>query len=213
MKRGTLKLFALGGVAGPVLFTLITFICASFRDGYSHIAHFISELGANGTSNADLMNFAGFIPAGILIAFFGVSLILVLPKNFLTRLGSVLITIFGIGMAVVGFFSCDPGCPRVGSLENNIHDQISGPIFISAISGILLLGISFRNLPAWRRFWIYSLLSSLFSFCFIIALINSLQTNTFTGLWQRLLLLTLFVWFGIIGLHIFRLKSDIGETM
>lgn len=209
MTKTTLKLFALGGVTGPVLFTLITLVCASFRPNYSHIHHFISELGATGTDNASLMNFAGFIPSGIMIALFGLSLASLLPKSFLARAGSVLLILFGMGMVVVGFFSCDPGCPREGSLENNIHDQISGPVFLSATIGISALGIAFKNLTAYRSLWIYSVVSSLLSLCFIIALINSLETYTFTGLWQRLLLLTLFLWFGIIGLHSFRMYSDI----
>lgn len=213
MTSAPLKFFALGGVAGSFLFTLITLICACLRPDYSHINHFISELGATGTTNAELMNFAGFIPAGIMIASLGMSLIWLLPKKFLTRAGSVLIMIFGMGMTVVGFFSCDPGCPREGSLENNIHDQISGPIFLSAILGILILGIAFKKLPAYRRLWIYSLVSSLLSLCFIIALINSLETYTLTGMWQRLLLLTLFLWFGIVGLHTYRLNDNNGQTV
>jgi hypothetical membrane protein len=207
-----LKLFALGGVAGPVIFTFITVVCASFRPAYSHIHHFISELGATGTANADLMNFAGFIPTGTMIALFGVSLFGSLPKKVLTRVGSFLITLFGLGMVVVGFFSCDEGCPREGSLENNIHDQISGPVFLAAIIGVLLLGLAFKRLPAYRRLWIYSIVSSLLSLCFMIALINSLESYTLTGLWQRLLLLTLFLWFGIVGLHTFKLKNNKEQT-
>src|SRR5690348_3480633 len=128
MKKSTLQWMALGGIAGPLLFTLVMLICASLRPNYNHISYFISELGATGTANAGLMNFAGFIPSGILIALFGFSLIGFFPKSFLTRAGSALVIIFGIGMAVAGLFSCDPGCPREGSLENNIHDQISGPL-------------------------------------------------------------------------------------
>jgi uncharacterized membrane protein YhaH (DUF805 family) len=115
-------------------------------------------------------------------------------------------------MVVVGFFSCDEGCPREGSLENNIHDQISGPVFLAAIIGVLLLGLAFKRLPAYRRLWIYSIVSSLLSLCFMIALINSLESYTLTGLWQRLLLLTLFLWFGIVGLHTFKLKNNKEQT-
>ena len=204
MEKPSLKFLALGGVTGPLLFTVTTLICAGLRSDYNHIHHVISELGATGTPNADLMNWIGFIPSGIMISSFGLSLTLLLPKNILARSGSVLITIFGLGMTVVGFISCDEGCPREGSLENNIHDQISGPIFLCATLGSLLLGFTFRRLPYWRKLWLYSIVSAILSFVFIIILIDSLDSYRFTGMWQRLLLLTLFLWFGIVGLHVFK---------
>lgn len=209
MKKNSLKLLALGGVAGPILFTVIVLICASLRSGYSHIHQFISELGATGTANANLMNWAGFIPTGVLITMFGVSLIQLLPKKFLTLSGSVLIMIYGIGVFVVGFLSCDPGCPKEGSLENNLHDKISGLIFISVIVGMLILGISFRRLRFWNRFWLYSVISAFISAGFMAGLINSFESTAYTGIWQRLLLLTIFLWLGVIGMQIFRsLEKD-----
>ncbi len=61
MKQSNIKFLALGGITGPILFTLVTIISASLRSDYSHVSQYISELGATGTTNAHLMNFAGFI--------------------------------------------------------------------------------------------------------------------------------------------------------
>lgn len=204
MEKSSLKFLALGGVIGPLLFTITTLICAGLRPDYSHIHQFISELGATRTPNADLMNWIGFIPSGIMMSFFGLSLTLILPKKMSARSGSVLIIMFGLGLVVVGFFSCDEGCPRQGSLENNIHDQISGPIFVCAIIGIAVQGLTFRRLPNWRKLWIYSIASAILAFVFLITLIESLDSYRFTGMWQRLLLLTLFLWFGIVGFNLFK---------
>jgi hypothetical protein len=97
----------------------------------------------------------------------------------------------------------------VGSLENNFHDQISGPTFMSAIAGILILGISFRRLHFWKKFWIYSVVSALVSVVFLIGLINSIESSTYTGTWQRLLVITIFLWLSIVGFQIYRtLKKD-----
>jgi hypothetical membrane protein len=205
MDRAIISYMALGGLIGPMLFTTTTLICASLRPDYSHIHQFISELGATGTPNAALMNWIGFTLSGLLIAAFGLSLILVLPKQFLARTASVLILLFGVGLIVVGFFSCDEGCPRDGSLENNIHDQISGPIFLCAILGCFTLGFVFKRLADWRSLWLYSIGSAIVSSFFLIALVNSLDSYRFTGIWQRLLLLTLFLWFGIVGVHAYKL--------
>jgi len=205
MKKPPLKFLALGGIVGPILFTSVTLFCASLRPDYNHISQFISELGATKSPNATFMNFVGFIPTGLMIAAFSVSLISLLPKHILTQVGSVFMTVFGLGMVVAGNFSCDIGCPREGSLENTIHDQVSGPIFLLGIIGILLLGISFRKSSLWKGLWIYSVVSALFAFGFMIALIISIESNNMQiGLWQRLLLATIFLWCGIVSTKMFK---------
>jgi hypothetical protein len=109
-------------------------------------------------------------------------------------------------MFVVSIYSCDVGCPREGTLENTIHDQISGPTFLSAILGILILGISFRKLPSWRGLWLYSVVSAIVAFGFMIALVASLEAYTVTGIWQRLLLTTIFLWCAIIGWKMYKME-------
>jgi hypothetical membrane protein len=131
-----------------------------------------------------------------------------LPKSLLASSGSTLIAIFGLGMILVGIFSCDVGCPRDGSFENNLHDQISGPIFLLVIIGMLLLGIYFRTNPVLRKRWVYSIVSAILSFFFMIALINSIESYTYTGLWQRLLLLTIFLWCVVVSVHLFKSYSS-----
>jgi hypothetical membrane protein len=210
MKKPAFKFLSLAGVIGPVLFISITVICGSLRPDYSHISQFISELGATESPNAQLMNFVGFIPTGLMIAAFGASLYLQFPKHLLTRIGSIFITVFGLGIVVGGTFSCDIGCPREGSIENNIHDMVSGPIFLLGIIGILLNGISFRRQTSFRSIWVYSAVSALLAFVFMVALVNSIESYTTTGLWQRLLLVTIFLWCGIVGMKLYKSAQDIG---
>ena len=203
MKKRAVIYFALGGVVGPILFTMMTLICSGLRLNYDQIHQFISELGATGTSYADLMNFVGFIPAGLMIALFGISLFQ-LPKHLMKDIGASLIFLFGVGVVIAGSFSCDPGCPQQGgSFENSIHDGISGPAFLSASTGILLIGFSLRRSLFWKTLWVYSLVTALFAYSFIFLLINSLDSRIYTGLWQRLLIATIFLWCGIVGLKMF----------
>jgi hypothetical membrane protein len=207
-KKNGFSYTSLAGITAPLLFTTMTLVCSTLRPGYDHLNQFISELGATGSSHADLMNFAGFIPSGLLMAIFGVALLKLLPRNILTRIGAALIILFGVGVIIAGSFSCDPGCPqRGGSFENSIHDGISGPAFLSATTGILLFGISFRTLSVWKGLWIYSLVSALLSYGFIMLLVSSLDSRVLTGLWQRLLLATIFLWCGIVAIKIFNSES------
>ncbi len=211
MKTPLLRYLSLGGIFGPLLFITLTISMAFLRPEYRHFTHFISELGATGTSNAKWMNYLGFIPSGIMIAGFGIALVGLLPAGNLGKVGAICITLFGIGMLAAGLYSCDVGCPRNGSWENNIHDQVSGPAFIFGILGMLLLGFAFRKLEAWRGLWIYSVVSALLAIGFLIGLISSLEAYQTTGTWQRLLIITIFLWCIMVGRKLF--KSDTEKIM
>ncbi|SDL43396.1 DUF998 domain-containing protein [Kriegella aquimaris] len=204
MERNKNRFLGLAGVAGPVLFICTTIIAASLSSDYNHISHFISELGATGTHTEQLMNFAGFVPSGILIALFGIALLLHLTKKPIHIIGSTLLIVFGTGMAIAGLFSCDQGCPPDGSLESIIHDRVSAITFMSAITGILLLGFSFNRTSAFEKFRRYSVITGILSLALLLIMISSFESRNLTGLWQRLLLLSLFLWTSRIGLHIFK---------
>ena len=204
MKSKTLKFLALGGVAGPILFSMTTIICASLRPGYNHLHNFISELGATNTTNELIMSFGGFILSGLLFCCFAISLLGHVPKRLIPRLAAALLLIFGIGMMLAGIFACDPGCPEVGSIESTIHDRVSGITFFSVIIGMSLLGISFRKSVNFSRIWLYTLVSGVLAAVLLFVMISSFESRTFTGLWQRLLLLTIFQWSILTSLHILR---------
>lgn len=202
---------ALGGVAGPALFALVVLVAAAFRSDYSHLGNFISELGATGTPHASFMNYAGFVPGGLLLAAFGVALAGTLPRQPLTRVAAVLVTLFGVGVAASGVVSCDPGCPQTGgSLEKAVHNRIAPACFLCLIVAAGVLGIRFRRLPDWRGLWVYSVLTGVVGACFLAGLAGSLETRALTGLWQRLLLATLFLWCAVVGLRAFRSAGRVG---
>lgn len=201
---------ALGGVAGPALFTLVVFFAAALRTDYSHLHNFISELGATGTPHAALMNYTGFVPGGLLLGVFGIGLAGALPRQPVTAGATVLVTLFGVGVAASGVVSCDPGCPQAGSLENVIHNRIAPACFLCLIVAAGLLGVRFRRLPDWRGLWGYSLLTGAVAACFLVGLASSLETRALTGLWQRLLLATLFLWCAVVGLRAFRMAGRVG---
>ena len=204
-----MRILTLGGVAGPAIFSVVTLVCAALRPRYSHLTNVISELGATGTPNAPLMNYAGFVPAGLMLASFGVALLRVLPRQRLTRAAAALVTLFGGGIAASGLFSCDPGCPQTGgSLEHAIHDGIAPITFLCLIVGAAIFGTHFRRLPRWHHLATYSLLTSTFAFAFMVALIASLETRTLSGLWQRLMIGTLFLWCAVIGLRAYRSSAS-----
>lgn len=200
-----MRFLSLGGVAGPTVLTIIVMICGALRPDYSHAAQFISELGARGTSHAALLNFAGFVPAGLLLAGFGVSLANLRPRRRGSVLAAACMTMFGLGLTFAGIYSCDPGCPHRGaSSEAMLHDRITSFAFLSGIAGVALMAYYFRNLKNWRDLWPYSAITSAMAYGFLIASGASLESRLLTGLCQRLFLGTLFLWCIIVSVRIFR---------
>ncbi len=200
-----MRILALGGVAGPILFSVMTVVAAALRPDYSHIENFISELGATGSSYAGLMNYAGFVPAGLMLAAFGIALAKHLPRDRFRFLAALLVALFGAGVAADGILSCDAGCPQVeGSMENLLHNRIAPVAFLCAIFGAGIVGLRYRRLPAWRKLSRYSLATSALGLCFLAALATSLDSRELTGLWQRLLLATLFLWCAVVGSRVYR---------
>jgi len=151
------------------------------------------------------MNYAGFVPAGLMLAGFGIALASALPSDRLIRLAAVLVTTFGLGIAASGTLSCDLGCPQgEGSLENVVHNTIAPVSFLCLIAAMAMFGVGFRSRPAWRHLSLFSLLASAAALCLLVVLASSLDSRVLTGLWQRLLLAVLFVWCAVVGLETFR---------
>ena len=200
-----MRWLSLGGLLGPLLFATLVAVLGALRPGYSHVAQFISELGASGTQYAAGMNYAGFVPAGLLLAALGVSLFRALRRSALAIAGAALVTLFGVLIASSGIVSCDPGCPQgSGSAENTVHNSIAPVLFIALIVAPALLGQYFRGVPALRALSLYSFLTSVAALVFFAAMVHSLETRELTGLWQRLLLATQFAWCAVVGVRTFR---------
>ena len=204
-----IRFAGLGGVVGSLLFTIATVVAASLRPEYSHTTRFISELGADGTPHAVLMNVLAFLPTGVLLGAVGVAVARTLPTSRGSAVGTALVVLFGAGILASGLISCDAGCPQTaGSLENIVHNLIGPFAFACAIVGIGVLGAGFRRIPAWRSLSGYSLASSVVGLLVLILLISSVESRVRTGLYQRLFLATVFLWYAIAGMRAYRLQKE-----
>jgi len=203
-----MRFLLIGGIGGPVLFALVVVIAAAMRPDYSHTDQFISELGAIGSSNAVIMNYVGFVPAGLLLAGFGLALHRVLPREPLILVCLGLVMLFGVGVATSGIVSCDAGCPQSGgSVENTIHNRIAPAAFLCLIVAAGILAARFRTLDSWRSLAKYSAAAAFLGLLLLAALASTLESRHLTGMWQRLLLLVLFSWCALVSLKAYRSLS------
>lgn len=206
-----MRTLALGGIVGPVLFGTVVVVSAAQRPAYNHVHQFISELGATGSSNAVLMNYMGFVPSGLLLAGFGLSLFWILPRSRTVLAASALVLLFGLGVAASGIVSCDLGCPQGGSVQNMIHDRMAPISFLFLILAAGLLSVRFRSLDAWRAFSLFSAASSVTGLVLLALLASTLETRRLTGLWQRLLLFVLFGWCMVIASYGYKVSGKTEE--
>ena len=200
---------ALGGIAGPAVFTAVVLASGAMRPGYSHLHQFISELGASGTTGSALMNLGGFLPTGILLLLFASSTRSLIRGDAVAALGSVLFHFFAVGVFIAGLVRCDAGCPiATGSLPNLLHGFASPVAFLCAVGAMACLGWALRLRPGWTAVGRFSLGSAALALVFMLMLTLSLGTRDQVGFWQRLLLVTVFVWCVVVALRIRRPGTD-----
>ena len=203
-----MRVLALGGVAGPVLFAVVVVVCAVLRPGYSHSMQVMSALGETSGSNATLMNAAGFVPTGLLLMAFAFALSQLVPRGALAMVGAFLVGLFGLGIVGAGVFSCDLGCSGVGtSLEAYLHIVASIVAFGSGVTACAVWGVAFRSLPTWRPLSAFSLISALLSSVLLIGFNATAGSASYPGVWQRLFLGSLYLWCVVVGLYAFRISA------
>jgi uncharacterized protein DUF998 len=106
----------------------------SVFSGYSHSHQYISELAAQGSPTQRVMQIAGFVLPGLLVAGFGLSIGLS-TREMLVGIGACLVTLSGVLRAAAGVLPCDPGCrPIVASSLQTFHDFSGTTHLLAAIS-------------------------------------------------------------------------------
>lgn len=130
------------GISGVALFVITCVLAGRQVEGYSHVSQYISESYARGTPHGEMLRFAGFTPAGLLIAVFAWRARWLVPRSAVAQMGFLILGIFyGLGTVVCRVFPCDPGCGRLSS------GNVSASPLIHPLAGLLTyLTVSFALL-------------------------------------------------------------------
>lgn len=140
----TVRLGAIAGVVGPIVFAALVIVGGFITDGYSHVSQKISELGGEGAQNALLQNI-NFIVLGLLVLAFTWAL-----HRVVGGVAPLLIGGFGLSSAILnGVFQCDAGCAGE-TTEGLLHNVTGVTGFLAALVAMFLLSRRWADDPAWR---------------------------------------------------------------
>src|SRR5262245_26892305 len=106
------------GIVGPVLWLGLLAMAAALCPDFSPLTHFISELGARGSSTESLIRAAAFGFTGFLYVCFAIAVGATFRHGWAFALASLLIAVEGVGRIGAGVFPCDPDCARVTATQD-----------------------------------------------------------------------------------------------
>ena len=125
-----------------------------------------------------------------------------MPKSTRSRIGLILLGIWGVGVLVAMSFPINPEGTRP-TITGIIH-RINGPLtFLSLTIGTMLVSKSFKRDKNWRVIYRPALsLSVVMLVMFIITGVNMATDSGFEGLSQRVFLITFATWFILTTRHL-----------
>jgi len=145
MSRRRLNYAGLLGLAAASLLAWGTTYYAQLLPDYNAVRQTISELGAADTPMANRINYALFLPVGLLQWLAVMLQRSVYPQQCrLERRALLLFSWVGLAYALCAVFPCDPGSPLIGSWRQQIHNVLGSLEYIGGGAGLILLGFSER---------------------------------------------------------------------
>ncbi|WP_455278073.1 DUF998 domain-containing protein [[Eubacterium] cellulosolvens] len=179
----TLRLAAVSGIIGPIIFAVVVFVLGQLRPRYNHFTQTMSELGEVGSQNAMVMNIAGLGLLGILMIVFSFSLRHGLTKGMDSKFGSIFVAVAGASLVGTAFFPCDPGCVNE-SFSGKMHDIFASIPAVAIILALILISNSMRADILWQKYWTYTLATGILTILCSFLLIFSVFED-WSGLVQR----------------------------
>ncbi len=200
----THKVAALSGLLGVACVVVLTIAGGWAWPGYDHTTQFISELGATGAPHAAVINFGGFVPAGILLSVFAVLAWHALPRSSYATIGAIGLVLFAVGYLAAAAFPCDFGCrPAEPSASQALHNLFGLAGYLFAPMTLFMLGLGARH---WRGgVW----LSRLGRIAAVPALLGLMfLESSYSGAAQRVLEASVLAWVVACALFLWRRADD-----
>jgi hypothetical protein len=155
------------------------------------------------------MNFAGFLPYGLLTAGFALAVHREMRADAGGWLGPSILALYGLAYMAVAVSPCDPGCQAVTpSLHHRLHFLLGDLIVMTAVLGPFTLYPRMVKDPAWRSLATATLI--LPGLAWLI--LEASGVGIPGALRQRLWLLLLFTWITAVAVRLLRLGVRADQT-
>jgi hypothetical protein len=144
------------------------------------------------------MNFAGFLPYGLLMAVFALAVHRSIRPDIGGWLGPAILALYGLAYVSVAMAPCDPGCQSATpSLHHRVHLLLGDFIFLAAVLAPYTLYARMRKDPAWRSLALATLVLPGAAWVILVASGVGLPA----ALRQRIWLLLLFLWIELMAVR------------
>ncbi len=197
-----LRFYALCGVIAPILFTITVIILGLLRPGYSHVSQAISELGSVGAPNAVVQD-ANFVLLGLLVIAFAYGLHRGIGDGKGSRLGPILVAVFG-AVAAIG--------DGIFPLPGPLHQPFFIVGVIAFMAGILIISRRLKQHTSWIGYRLYSLGTGVIAIILFLVLLSYAISTGGTGPWfgalQRIFVAPLFLWIEVMAIRLLRLSNQ-----
>ncbi|MCV6622642.1 MAG: DUF998 domain-containing protein [Cellvibrionaceae bacterium] len=169
---------------------------------YSHVSQFMSELGATGSPDGDLVNYFGFIPTELFILLFLLALLKVMHKSKLLVLGVACIAVYALSLIAAAFYPCDFQCRPVDpSFSHDMHMLFGAIAYLAGIVGVAILAIDSKN---WCESKVPLASGFLIAACAFALMLNLDAELPYVGLVQRCMEILVYAWFCVYAFYVTR---------
>jgi hypothetical membrane protein len=163
------------------------------RPDFSHLTHYISELGERGSPTEALMNGWAFGFTGVLYVGFAAALVATFRDGWRWTAAALLIALDGVGRMGAGAFPCDPGCVQV-SPGPDLHRLFATVGFSAGVLAAVLWGLLVRRVPRLRTLASYSVGSGAVAFVCLVLMTRAGDLGLPVGLFEHLATVALSIW-------------------
>ena len=187
------RALAWAAVAGQAIFVVAWLIAGALEPGYSHLQHYVSELGADGAENPWLMN-AGIVLLGLSFGALALAVRPVLPARTASGVAVSAIALLGLGFVVAGLFPID--CLRTTDLDCQARwdeRDVSWQQAVHGWAGLVgraasLVAVFALARALWPRpVGVFALVSGVIGVAIaaLLTIVNAEGPDAAEGLWQR----------------------------
>ncbi|KAF0190847.1 MAG: Uncharacterized protein FD165_2405 [Gammaproteobacteria bacterium] len=200
------KLGILCGIVAPVVWVSLIGVAGASRPEFSHVTHFISELGERGSSTELVMRYGAFGFTGFLNICFAAVLLAIFRNGWYSAAAAGFLALDGLGRIGAGVFACDPGCVGLSSGQE-LHRLFATVGFSSGILAAIAWGINFR-----RQDWPpgmagYSVGSGILALMFLLLMLWDRPPLNTPGLFEHLATGVLSLWLLVFAVRLTRVPE------